>query len=81
MRRKETYATTGPRIKLRFFASADFSRNIENRTDMVKRAYKEGVSMGGDLIVKGDARRSFSSGQCAMQNPTVCSACKLSKVG
>ncbi len=56
MRRKETYATTGPRIKLRFFASADFSRNIENKTDMVKRAYKQGVSMGGDLTVKG--RRS-----------------------
>lgn len=59
MRRKETYATTGPRIKLRFFASADFSRNIENRTDMVKRAYKEGVSMGGDLIVKGRRAPEF----------------------
>lgn len=59
MRRKETYATTGPRIKLRFFASANFSRNIENRTDMVKRAYKEGVSMGGDLTVKGRRSPAF----------------------
>ncbi|MDA8643271.1 DUF3604 domain-containing protein, partial [Alphaproteobacteria bacterium] len=59
MRRKETYATTGPRIKLRFFASTDFSRNIENRTDMVKRAYKEGVSMGGDLTVKGRDKPAF----------------------
>lgn len=59
MRRKETYATTGPRIKLRFFASTDFSRNIENRSDMVKRAYKEGVSMGGDLAVTGDALPEF----------------------
>jgi hypothetical protein len=59
MRRKETYATTGPRIKLRFLASTDFSRNIENRTDMVKRAYKEGVSMGGDLTVKGRDKPAF----------------------
>ena len=59
MRRKETYATTGPRIKLRFFASADFSRNIENRADMVKRAYREGVSMGGDLMLKGRRAPEF----------------------
>ena len=59
MRRKETYATTGQRIKLRFLASTDFSRNIENRTDMVKRAYKEGVSMGGDLTVKGRDKPAF----------------------
>ena len=49
MRRKETYATTGPRIKLRFFASDDFEGRILNRSDMVKRAYQQGVSMGGDL--------------------------------
>jgi hypothetical protein len=51
MRRKETYATTGPRIKLRFFASADFERRILSRSDMVKRAYDAGVSMGGDLVL------------------------------
>jgi hypothetical protein len=59
MRRKETYATTGPRIKLRFFASDDFSRNIEKRADMVKRAYAQGVSMGGDLRLKGRDKPEF----------------------
>ena len=51
MRRKETYATTGPRIKLRFFASDDFDARILKRNDMVKRAYAQGVSMGSDLIL------------------------------
>ena len=51
MRRKETYATTGPRIKLRFFASADFDRKILSRSDMVKRAYDSGVTMGSDLLL------------------------------
>ena len=59
MRRKETYATTGPRIKLRFFASRNFSRNIENRADMVKRAYDEGVAMGSDLRIKGRGGPEF----------------------
>jgi hypothetical protein len=49
MRRKETYATTGPRIKLRFFAADDFEDNILSRADMVERAYQQGVSMGSDL--------------------------------
>ena len=51
MRRKETYATTGPRIKLRFFASENFDANILTSVDMVKKAYQQGVSMGGDLSV------------------------------
>ena len=51
MRRKETYATTGPRIALRFFASAGFGKDILNRADMVGRAYAKGVSMGGDLAL------------------------------
>ena len=55
MRRKETYATTGPRIKLRFFAADDFEDNILTRADMVERAYQQGVSMGSDLSL-GDAK-------------------------
>ncbi len=59
MRRKETYATTGPRIKLRFFASADFDKKMLSRSDMVKQAYAKGVSMGSDLILSKRQSPSF----------------------
>ncbi len=50
MRRKETYATTGTRIKLRFFGGFGFNEAMLDDPDMVSRAYAEGVPMGGDLI-------------------------------
>lgn len=53
-RRKETFATTGPRMKVRFFASFDFEDGMENDADLAGKAYAQGVTMGGDLI--GDGR-------------------------
>ena len=50
MRRKETYATTGPRIRLRFFAGWDFEQGNELRPDYVDIGYRKGVPMGADLI-------------------------------
>jgi hypothetical protein len=49
MRRKETYATSGPRIKLRFFAGWDYPDNLLSRTDAIEQAYAGGVPMGGSL--------------------------------
>ncbi|MEP5765843.1 MAG: DUF3604 domain-containing protein [Halieaceae bacterium] len=48
-RRKETFATSGPRIKLRFFAGTDFEPGIINKPQLVRTAYAKGVSMGGEL--------------------------------
>lgn len=53
-RRKETFATTGPRMKVRFFASFDFEAGLEDDADLAGKAYSQGVTMGGDLI--GDGR-------------------------
>jgi hypothetical protein len=50
MRRKETFATSGPRIKVRFFASHDFPADLLSRADTVRQAYARGVPMGGDLL-------------------------------
>ena len=50
MRRKETFATSGPRIKVRFFASHDFPADLLSRPDTVRQAYARGVPMGGDLL-------------------------------
>ncbi|GAB5482502.1 MAG: DUF3604 domain-containing protein [Parasphingorhabdus sp.] len=50
MRRKETYATTGTRIKLRFFGGFDFDAAMLDDPEMVSKAYNDGVAMGGDLV-------------------------------
>ncbi len=48
-RRKETFATTGPRIRVRFFASYDFRDDAPESSDLVAKAYEHGVPMGADL--------------------------------
>lgn len=47
--RKETYATSGTRMKLRFFAGWDFSQETLGGGDWVEKAYATGVPMGGEL--------------------------------
>ena len=49
MQRKETYATTGPRMTLRFFAGWDYNDQMLDRQDWVAQAYAGGVPMGGVL--------------------------------
>jgi len=51
-RRKETFATTGPRIKVRFFAGYGFDENLLSRSDIVSAAYQTGVAMGTNLIAE-----------------------------
>ncbi|AUX76543.1 hypothetical protein NXT3_CH01978 [Sinorhizobium fredii] len=49
MERKETYATTGPRMIVRFFGGWDFeARDAEDRLP-ARIGYSKGVPMGGDL--------------------------------
>jgi hypothetical protein len=59
MRRKETFATSGPRIRLRFFGGFDFDEDMLSDGDVVARAYADGVPMGGDLIAGGGGAPSF----------------------
>ncbi|SEF90818.1 DUF3604 domain-containing protein [Marinobacterium lutimaris] len=49
IKRKETYATTGPRISVRFFGGWDFATDEVDYPDYVSRGYAKGVPMGGDL--------------------------------
>lgn len=48
MRAKETFGTSGPRIKVRMFAG-DYDADILGRADMVEAAYAGGVPMGGTV--------------------------------
>jgi hypothetical protein len=56
-RRKETFATTGPRIKVRLFAGTDFQDELLTDVDMVRSAYDTGVPMGSELQSRGQTPR------------------------
>ena len=48
-RRKETFSTSGPHIKVRFFGSTSFDPAIVKSSNAVSEAYANGVTMGSDL--------------------------------
>ena len=49
MARKEVFATSGTRLKVRVFAGYDFVEGDLDRSDFAKHGYEHGVPMGGDL--------------------------------
>jgi len=49
MARKETYATTGPRMTVRFFGGWDFTKDDALSRQPAEAGYSKGVPMGGDL--------------------------------
>lgn len=70
MRRRETFATSGPRIRLRFFggdlAALDLTADGEAT---IAQAYERGVAMGGDLPPAGDASHAPSFFVWALADP------------
>jgi hypothetical protein len=50
MRRRETFATSGPRMRVRLFAGWDYPSNLFERAGGITRAYDEGVPMGSVLV-------------------------------
>jgi hypothetical protein len=54
LKRKEAYATTGPRMTVRLFGGWDFTEADLNRPNWVEIGYGKGVPMGGDLAARGE---------------------------
>ncbi|MFN2101061.1 DUF3604 domain-containing protein [Altererythrobacter sp. MF3-039] len=48
-KRREVYATTGPRIRLRFFGGWNFAPDDRIGRSLVEKGYSSGVPMGGKL--------------------------------
>ena len=85
MKRKETFAVSGPHIKVRFFGGWNYAEaaTIEQRRefwknvpdwikdhDWVKAAYAQGVPMGGDLTPLPAGDKSPSFAVWAVKDPT-----------
>lgn len=49
MRNRETFGTSGPRMKVRLFAG-DYDTSILAAADLLDQAYANGVPMGGNLV-------------------------------
>ncbi len=56
MKRKETYATTGPRIQLRFFGGFEYSASDAQGGDLAQIGYAKGVPMGGELTAAPEGK-------------------------
>lgn len=52
-KRREVFATTGPRIQLRFFGGWDYTESDAESVDFAGVGYSKGVPMGGDLVAAG----------------------------
>lgn len=66
IRRKETFGTSGPRLKARMFVSFDFEDGILSDPDLVASAYETGVPQGGTLAGTGAAPKILA---WAMRDP------------
>ena len=56
MAKKEVYATTGNRIRVRVFGGWDFNAEDLNRPDFARHGYAHGIPMGGDLSAVTDGK-------------------------
>jgi Protein of unknown function (DUF3604) len=69
LRRKETFATSGTRLKLRFFGSWSFKETLLGSKNWVRKAYHLGVPMGADLPTGSPGKAVPGFAVWAMKDP------------
>ena len=69
MQRKETYATTGSRMLVRFFGGWEFDKNDANNRQPARVGYAKGVPMGGDLTAPPKDKKAPTFLVAALKDP------------
>ncbi len=69
MERKETYATTGPRMSVRFFGGWDYTDDDLRSRIPAFRGYEKGVPMGGDLKAASKGKKAPTFMVYALRDP------------
>ena len=69
MKRKETYGTSGPLVRLRFFGGWDYADDLPSDEGFVKKAYANGVPMGGDLPLRPEGMEAPTFAVQALKDP------------
>jgi hypothetical protein len=70
MRRKETFAVSGPHIKVRLFGGWEYAASTLAEKDWVKTGYAKGVPMGGDLPAPTATAKAPTFIVWAVKDPT-----------
>ena len=58
-RRKETFATSGPRIKVRFFSGYKFEDSKLSDLNLIEKAYANNLSMGSSVNIEEGKKPKF----------------------
>jgi len=69
MQRKETYATTGSRMLVRFFGGWEFDSQDANNRLPARVGYAKGVPMGGNLSVAPEGKNAPTFLVAALKDP------------
>jgi hypothetical protein len=69
IRRKETFGTSGPLIRVRFFGGWGYDKKLVKDKNFVKKAYAGGVPMGGDLPPKPKRAKAPTFAVWALKDP------------
>jgi hypothetical protein len=69
LRRKETFATTGTKLRVRFFGGWHLDETLIRQSDWVKQAYDKAVPMGGDLPTNSSGASAPSFIVWAVKDP------------
>jgi hypothetical protein len=69
IKKKETFGTSGPLIRMRFFGGWGYDPGLVKDKEFVKKAYAGGVPMGGDLPKKPGAAKAPTFAVWALKDP------------
>jgi hypothetical protein len=69
IKRKETFGTSGPLIRVRFFGGWDYPKDLVKDDKFVEKAYKKGVAMGQDLPAKSKHDKAPTFAVWALKDP------------
>jgi hypothetical protein len=69
IKNKETFGTSGPLLRVRFFGGWNYADDLVKNSDFVEKAYAEGVPMGQDLPAMPSGAKAPTFAVWALKDP------------